>query len=276
MEKKLYAYGMPFRPRQPAAQPNDYIDWEDYFEDRHKLSSGEEVWSILWYARELRDDEINNYELIRLEGRDKMVKTKPIKRMDAETARESIIAILGEEDGKRVLANFWEMLSVKTIRTRYTDGSVRLEYYDPKTEKTKILNVNADKTWDILETDGNQETREEYYPDHTAHVRVFLDRKLVKAEWKVWKDGKVENTEWNVITPEAACEMLSGIGVEAKPERIWVCECSPDHVLHFECLIVGYAYQVDLINRRYRRRDMDSPCAWTEWADVKSPVQLLM
>ena len=201
---------------------------------------------------------------------------KPIKRMDAETARESIIAILGEEEGKRALANFWEMLSVNTIRTRYTDGSVRLEYYDPKTEKTKILNVNADKTWDILETDGNQETREEYYPDHTAHVRVFLNHKLVKAEWKVWKDGKVENTEWNVITPEAVCEMLSGIGVEAKPERIWVCECSPDRVLHFDCLVVGYAYQVDLINRRYRRRDMDSPYAWTEWADVKSPVQLLM
>lgn len=70
MEKKLYAYGMPFRPRQPLAQPNDYTDWMDY-DDRHKLPSGEEVWSILWYARELRQDEIYNYELIRLEGEDK-------------------------------------------------------------------------------------------------------------------------------------------------------------------------------------------------------------
>lgn len=201
---------------------------------------------------------------------------KTIKNMNAETARENIIAILGVEDGRRALANFWEMLSENTSRTRYPDGSVRLEYYDSKAEKTKIMNVNADKTWDILETDGNRETREEYYPDHTAHVRVFMNHKLVEAEWKVWKDGNVENAEWNVLSPEAACKLLSGIGVEAKPERIWVCECSPDRVLHFDCLIVGYAYQVDLINRRYRRRDMDSPYAWTEWADVKSPVQLLM
>lgn len=202
---------------------------------------------------------------------------KPIRHMNAETARESIIAILGEEEGKRALANFWEMLSDRTIRERFNDGSVRLEYYDPKAKKTKFLNVNTDKTWDILESDGENETREEYYPDHTAHVREFLNHKLVKAEWKVWKDGEVETTEWNVITPEAACELLSSIGVEAKPDdHIWVCECSPDHVLHFDCLVVGYAYQVDLINRRYRRRDMDSPYAWTEWADVKSPVQLLM
>ena len=205
-----------------------------------------------------------------------MMKTKPIKRMDADTARESIIAILGEEDGKRALANFWEMLSVNTIRTRYTDGSVRLEYYDPKTEKTKILNVNASRTWNVLETDENWDVREEHFPDQTAHVRKFHNHRLVNAEWKVWKDGKVKTAEWNVITPEAACELLSSIGVEAKPERIWVCECSPDHVLHFDCLIVGYAYQVDLINRRYRRRDMDSPCTWTKWADVKSPMQLLM
>ena len=40
MEKKLYAYGMPFRPRQPLAQPNDYIDWEDYDD---KLSQKESV-----------------------------------------------------------------------------------------------------------------------------------------------------------------------------------------------------------------------------------------
>lgn len=205
-----------------------------------------------------------------------MMKTKPIKRMNAETARESVVAILGEEEGKRVLANFWEMLSDKTIRERFSDGSVLLEYYDPKNKHTKTIDVNADKTWEILKSDGRTETREEYFPDHTAHVRVFLNHRLVKAEWKAWKDGKVETTEWNVITPECACEMLSGIGVEAKHERIWVCECSPEHVLHFDCLMVGYAYQVDLINCRYRRRDIDSPYAWTEWADVKSPVQFLM
>lgn len=66
----MYAYGMRFRPRQPLAQPNDYIDWLD-FDDRRKLSSGDEVWSILWYNRELTDREIYNYELVRLEGEDK-------------------------------------------------------------------------------------------------------------------------------------------------------------------------------------------------------------
>ena len=66
----MYAYGMKFRPRQPLAQPNDYIDWLD-FDDRRKLSSGDEVWSILWYNRELTDREIYNYELVRLEGEDK-------------------------------------------------------------------------------------------------------------------------------------------------------------------------------------------------------------
>ena len=201
---------------------------------------------------------------------------KPIKSMDAKTAQENIISILGEEEGRRALANFWEMLSDKTIRERFSDGSVRLEYYDPKAEKTKFLNVNTDKTWDILDTNGRTETREEHFPDHTEHVRVFLNHKLYMAGWKVWKNGEMETTEWNVISPETACEMLSGIGVEAKPERIWVCECSPEHVLHFDCNIVGYVYQVDLINRKYRRRDMGSPYAWTDWADVKIPVQLLM
>ena len=66
----MYAYGMRLRPRQPLAQPNDYIDWLD-FDDRRKLSSGDEVWSILWYNRELTDREIYNYELVRLEGEDK-------------------------------------------------------------------------------------------------------------------------------------------------------------------------------------------------------------
>ena len=66
----MYAYGMRFRPRQPLAQPNDYIDWLD-FDDRRKLSSGDEVWSILWYNRELTDREIYNYELVRLEEEDK-------------------------------------------------------------------------------------------------------------------------------------------------------------------------------------------------------------
>ena len=66
----MYAYGMRFRPRQPLAQPNDYIDWQD-FDDRCQLPSGDEVWSILWYNRELTDREIYDYELVRLEGEDK-------------------------------------------------------------------------------------------------------------------------------------------------------------------------------------------------------------
>ena len=66
----MYAYGMKFRPRQPLAQPNDYIDWLDY-DDRRKLSSGDEVWSILWYTRELTDREVYEYELVRLKGEDK-------------------------------------------------------------------------------------------------------------------------------------------------------------------------------------------------------------
>lgn len=66
----MYAYGMRLRPRQPLAQPNDYIDWLD-FDSRSKLPSGDEVWSILWYNRELTDREIYNYELVRLEGEDK-------------------------------------------------------------------------------------------------------------------------------------------------------------------------------------------------------------
>lgn len=66
----MYAYGMRLRPRQLLSQPNDYIDWLD-FDSRSKLPSGDEVWSILWYNRELTDKEIYNYELIRLKGEDK-------------------------------------------------------------------------------------------------------------------------------------------------------------------------------------------------------------
>ena len=66
----MYAYGMKFRPRQPLAQPNDYADWKD-FDDRCQLSSGEAVWSILWYTRELTDREVYDYELVRLKGEDK-------------------------------------------------------------------------------------------------------------------------------------------------------------------------------------------------------------
>lgn len=66
----MKAYGMSMRPRMPGAQPRDYKDWED-FDDRSTLPSGESVWSILWYTRDLTDEEIRGYELVRLENFDK-------------------------------------------------------------------------------------------------------------------------------------------------------------------------------------------------------------
>lgn len=66
----LYAYGMMLRGRQPLGQPNDYVDYQD-FDRRCKLPSGDEVWSIIWYERELTGKEIYAYELVRLEDEDK-------------------------------------------------------------------------------------------------------------------------------------------------------------------------------------------------------------
>lgn len=65
-----YAYGMRLRPRQPLAQPNDYINWTD-FDERTELKPGAQVWCILWYDRELTDAEIRGYELVRLPEADK-------------------------------------------------------------------------------------------------------------------------------------------------------------------------------------------------------------
>lgn len=70
MKKKLYAYGLLLRPRGPMCQPKGYVDWED-FDDKRKLSSGKEVWCVLWYERELSEKETHDYEMTRLEEEDK-------------------------------------------------------------------------------------------------------------------------------------------------------------------------------------------------------------
>lgn len=70
MEKKLYAYGLLLRPRGPMCQPRDYVDWQD-FNGKCTLPSGDEVWCILWYERELSEKELYDYEMVRLEGEDK-------------------------------------------------------------------------------------------------------------------------------------------------------------------------------------------------------------
>ena len=70
MEKKLYAYGLLLRPRGPMCQPRGYVDWED-FDDKRTLPSGEAVWCILWYNRELSEKEVHDYEMTRLEEEDK-------------------------------------------------------------------------------------------------------------------------------------------------------------------------------------------------------------
>ena len=66
----MFAYGMRLRGRAPSCQPKGYVDWQD-FDERTKLSTGEEVWSILWYRNELSNDEVYEYELVRLEAMDK-------------------------------------------------------------------------------------------------------------------------------------------------------------------------------------------------------------
>ena len=69
--KKLYAYGLVLRPIGPMCQPKGFYDWRQDSDMKFKLPSGEYVWTVIWYDRMLSDDELKEYEMIRLESEDK-------------------------------------------------------------------------------------------------------------------------------------------------------------------------------------------------------------
>ena len=69
MESKWYAYGLKFRGRGPGCQPRNFDAWKD-FDDRIELPSGEKVWAVVWYKKELTEEDIYVYELCRLEDLD--------------------------------------------------------------------------------------------------------------------------------------------------------------------------------------------------------------
>lgn len=54
IERNMYKYGMRLRPVGMGCQPKGFVKFDE---------SDDRYWNVLYYNRELSQDEVNNYEL---------------------------------------------------------------------------------------------------------------------------------------------------------------------------------------------------------------------
>ncbi len=64
----LYRYYLKYRPVGIGTQPQGFVDFRNYDRRTFLPNVGCEVWGWVKYERELGDEEIRNYELVKGEG----------------------------------------------------------------------------------------------------------------------------------------------------------------------------------------------------------------